>query len=139
MKLLALGQDLGLDEGSLKEWLQTQLGNAQEDLVSVQDWKSEMVREKWESQEQVARLFGYRTKAEAEIRKLEEMLELLRATSREKISLEMSRGKAPEKEQGVVHKETLTERDAAVPKSRKLEEDGVHTGGGGPENQNPTA
>ncbi|KAG0432078.1 hypothetical protein HPB47_021176 [Ixodes persulcatus] len=59
--------------------------------------------------------------------------------SREMISPETSRGKAPEMEQGVAHKETPTERCAAVPKPRKLEEDGVQTEGDGPENPNPAA
>ncbi|KAM7303273.1 hypothetical protein ISCGN_013246 [Ixodes scapularis] len=182
-ELVALGQDLGLDEASLKEWLQTQLGDAKQDFVSVQDWTREMVKGKWESQERADKLFAYRTKAEAEIRKLEEMLELLRAPHRETVSLETSRGKAPqgistedvdvsttkwnavdeeqtqaggcylgetiplfeseeeapEREQVVAYKETSTERDAAVPKSHKLKEDGFHIEGDGPENQDPAA
>lgn len=60
----------------------------------VQEWQSELFKRKWESQEQVDKLLDYRTKAEVKFQKLEEMLELLRATDREKISLETSRGKA---------------------------------------------
>lgn len=92
-ELSALGQDLGLDEASLKEWLQTQPGNAEDDLEFVQEWQSELLKRKWESQEQVDKLLDYR-KAEAEFGRLEQML--LRATNREKISLKMSRGKTPQ-------------------------------------------
>lgn len=66
-ELLALGQDLGLDEASLKEWLEAQLVDAKQDVVSVQDWTSEMVSGKWESQEQVDRLFNYQTKKQKNI------------------------------------------------------------------------